>query len=53
MSQSPYYEGFTERWTEATDTLADRHGLDSVLIMQSTPTHMVTAAGGDRPGMAR
>lgn len=46
MSETLYYEGFTERWTEATDTLAERHGVDSVLIMKSTPTHMVTAASG-------
>ena len=46
MSKTLYYEGFTERWTEATDTLAERHGVDSVLIMKSTPTHMVTAASG-------
>lgn len=46
MSESLYYDGFTERWTTATDTLADQHGVDSVLIMKSTPTHMVTAASG-------
>ncbi|MCG8480235.1 MAG: GAF domain-containing protein [Spirochaetales bacterium] len=46
MSDTTYYDGFTERWTKATDVLAAEHGVDSVLIMKSTPTHMVTAASG-------
>ena len=46
MSETPYYEGFTERWTPKTDELAEQHDMASILIMKSTPTHMVTAASG-------
>lgn len=46
MDSHPYYEGFTQRWNEATDRIAERHQIESILIMESTPTHMVTAASG-------
>lgn len=46
MTETTYYEGFTERWAPVTDEIARKHGVDSILIMKSTPTHMVTAASG-------
>ena len=46
MTETTYYEGFSERWAPVVDDIAERHGVDSILIMKSTPTHMVTAASG-------
>lgn len=39
-----FYEGFGPRWTEQLERIAGETGIDSLLIMRSTPTHMVTAA---------
>lgn len=50
MNNKTYYEGFTDQWTPAADALARASGVDSILIMKATDTHMVTAASG---GQAR
>ncbi|MFW5969716.1 MAG: GAF domain-containing protein [Halofilum sp. (in: g-proteobacteria)] len=39
-----FYDGFGPRWTKALEAIAGETGIDSLLIMRSTPTHMVTAA---------
>ncbi len=39
-----FYEGFGPQWTESLEAIAHETGIDSLLIMRSTPTHMVTAA---------
>ena len=39
-----FYEGFGPHWTERLEQIAGETGIDSLLIMRSTPTHMVTAA---------
>ncbi|WP_290648683.1 GAF domain-containing protein [Aquisalimonas sp.] len=36
-----YYDGFGERWLHALETVAAESGIDSLLIMRSTPTHMI------------
>jgi len=36
-----YYDGFGERWTEPLEDIAAQTGIDSLLVMRSTPTHMV------------
>ncbi len=42
MTDSSYYEGFADDWQAALETLATDSGIDSLLVMHSTPTHMVT-----------
>lgn len=37
-------EGFAQRWLDPLESVASETGIDSVLIMRSTPTHMVTVA---------
>ncbi len=46
MDSKTYYEGFTDRWTPVTEDVARSAGVDSILIMKATDTHMVTAASG-------
>lgn len=46
MNTRSYYDGFTEQWTPAAEELARAAGVDSILIMKATDTHMVTAASG-------
>jgi GAF domain-containing protein len=41
-----FYPGFRERWQGEVDQLAEETGLRSVLIMRSTPTHMIVAVSG-------
>lgn len=36
-----YYDGFEQKWSGRLEQLADRTGIKSLLIMRSTPTHMV------------
>ncbi len=46
MDSKTYYEGFTDRWTPVAEDVARSAGVDSILIMKATDTHMVTAASG-------
>ncbi|MEX0448819.1 GAF domain-containing protein [Spiribacter sp. 221] len=43
MDTARYYPGFADDWQAPLEALADAYGVDSLLIMRSTPTHMVTA----------
>ncbi len=43
MEKQEYYPGFAGDWQAPMDGLAATHAVDSLLIMRSTPTHMVTA----------
>ncbi len=45
-----YYPGFEQKWRPALDHIAQRSGIYSLLIMRSTPTHMmaVVSAGPGR-----
>ena len=36
-----YYPGFGKKWQKPLETLAEETGIQSLLIMRSTPTHMV------------
>lgn len=36
-----YYDGFEKQWLEPLEAAATASGIDSLLIMRSTPTHMV------------
>ncbi len=36
-----YYDGFERRWLDPLEAAAEDTGIDSLLIMRSTPTHMV------------
>lgn len=36
-----YYDGFERKWREVLASIADDSGIQSLLIMRSTPTHMV------------
>ncbi|WP_290648374.1 hypothetical protein [Aquisalimonas sp.] len=38
-----YYPGFREKWQATLETTAESAAIESLLIMRSTPTHMVTA----------
>jgi GAF domain-containing protein len=38
-----YYEGFREEFETRREEVARKHDIESLLIMRSTPTHMVTA----------
>ena len=38
-----YYDGFNERWLPGLEEIASHSGVDSLLVMRSTPTHMVAA----------
>ncbi len=44
MDKTDDFRGVADDWQAALDGLARDHGVDSLLIMRSTPTHMVTAA---------
>lgn len=37
-----FYDGFAQRWLDPLEAVARATGIDSLLIMRSTPTHMVT-----------
>ena len=43
-SQDSLYERIVHRWTDTLENTAGQTGIDSLLVMRSTPTHMVTAA---------
>lgn len=36
-----YYEGFEAKWRDRLESIASASGIQSLLIMRSTPTHMV------------
>ena len=36
-----YYAGFEEKWSNKLESIASANGIQSLLIMRSTPTHMV------------
>ncbi len=36
-----YYDGFEARWVDRLEQIASEYGIQSLLIMRSTPTHMV------------
>lgn len=36
-----YYDGFEQKWRDKLAAIADSSGIQSLLIMRSTPTHMV------------
>jgi len=38
-----YYDGFEDNWRDRLEDVAAASGIDSLLIMRSTPTHMVAA----------
>lgn len=38
-----YYDGFREKFNDRLEEIAEKHDIDSILVMRSTPTHMVTA----------
>ena len=41
-----YYEGFEQKWRERVERVAAESGIQSILIMRSTPTHMVAVVSG-------
>ncbi|MFO7857806.1 MAG: GAF domain-containing protein [Ectothiorhodospiraceae bacterium] len=36
-----YYDGFERKWREPLEAVAAESGIESLLVMRSTPTHMV------------
>lgn len=46
-----YYEGFEQKWQQPLEDLAEQSGIYSLLIMRSTPTHMVAVVSAG-PGRA-
>ncbi|MDA3947593.1 MAG: hypothetical protein PF508_00065 [Spirochaeta sp.] len=36
-----YYEGFERKWRDVLASILDDSGIQSLLIMRSTPTHIV------------
>ena len=44
VTQDSIYDRIVHRWTDTLENTAGQTGIDSLLIMRSTPTHMVTAA---------
>ncbi len=44
--QAEFYPGFRRKWEADVGAVAAATGLRSILIMRSTPTHMVVAASG-------